>query len=347
MIEVNGLNIEASVSDILTALKHQCDLNGVSYFRSIKPGNDNIQFSCPFHADGQEKHPSAGISTVKMMTRGKIVPAGTVHCFTCGYTAELTEFISNVFGRMDGGFFGNQWLKKNFTTATVVVREPIRLNMERGRSEQPKPIHPHYVDEHTLDSYRYYHEYMWKRGLTEELVEMFDIGYDKTKKVLTFPLHDADGKVPFIQTRSVGTKFHHYEKDVIKTNYLYGEYEGRREYPDAKEWLVTESILNALTWWRYMTPKTGIPAVALMGVGGGEQFDLLAQLPGRSLILGLDPDKAGEVASEKIFRRLRRKKVIKKLEYPDWMYDEKKDINDLGEGVVNLEIKMFEKSVKF
>ena len=84
-----------------------------------------------------------------------------------------------------------------------------------------------------------------------------------------------------------------------------------------------------------------------MGVGGGEQYRLLERLPGRTLILGLDPDNAGEVASEKIFRLLRRKKVIKRLDYPDWMYEQKKDINDLQEGVQDLSIKMFEKNAKF
>lgn len=347
MLEVNGLTIEATPMQILEDLKFQCEKNGVFYFNSIKPGNDNIQFSCPFHSDGQEKHPSAGMSTVKMIRRnGRPVPAGTVHCFTCGYTAELAEFVSNVFGRMDGGFYGNQWLKRNYTTSSVVVREPLRLDMERKARDNLPIAHPTYVSEAELDSYRYYHDYMWKRGLTEELVELFDIGYDRTRKALTFPVHDAEGRVPFLQTRSVGTKFHHYEKDVTKTNYLYGEFEGRREYPNAQQWLVTESVLNALTWWRYVTPSTGIPAVALMGVGGGEQYSLLEKLPGRTLILGLDPDKAGEKASETIFRLLRRKKVVKRLEYPDWMYEQKKDINDIGPEVANLEIKMFEKYLK-
>ena len=344
MLEVNGLTIDATPTQILDELKYQCERNGVHYFRSIKPGNDNIQFSCPFHSEGQEKHPSAGMSTVKMhRANGKVVPAGTVHCFTCGYTAELPEFVSNVFGRMDGGFFGNQWLKKTYTTSTVIVREPIRLDMSRGRREEQPIVHATYVSEQELDSYRYYHEYMWTRGLTKELVELFDIGYDLKRKALTFPVHDSEGRVPFLQTRSVGTKFHHYEKNVTKTDYLYGEFEGRQEYPDAQQWLVTESVLNALTWWRYVTPSTGIPAVALMGVGGGEQYRLLERLPGRTLILGLDPDKAGEDASEKIFRLLRRKKVVKRLDYPEWMYEEKKDINDVQEQVADLEIKMFEK----
>ena len=344
MLEVNGLTIEATPMQILQDLKSSCEANGVYYFRSIKPGNDNIQFSCPFHSEGQEKHPSAGMSTVKMIRRnGKAVPAGTVHCFTCGYTAELSEFVSNVFGRLDGGFYGNQWLKKNYTTSTVIVREALKLDMSRGAKVEQPITHATYVSENELDRYRYYHSYMWKRGLTEELVELFDIGYDKDRDALTFPVHDSEGRVPFLQTRSVGTKFHHYEKNVTKTNYLYGEYEGRLHYPDAQQWLVTESVLNALTWWRYMTPHTGIPAVALMGVGGGEQYNLLEKLPGRTLILGLDPDNAGEKASETIFRLLRRKKVIKRLDYPDWMYSEKKDINDIQEGVADLEIKLFEK----
>lgn len=349
MLEVNGLFIDTTPSQILNDLKYQCEKNGVNYFRSIRQGNDNIQFSCPFHSEGQEKHPSAGITTTKMIRpNGKVVPAGTVHCFTCGYSANLAEFVSNVFGRMDGGFYGNMWLKKNYITSTVVEREPLKLNMQRGEIKNQQQTKPQkFISERELDGYRYYHNYMWKRGLNKEIVELFDIGYDKNRKALTFPVHDNEGRVPFIQTRSVGVKFHHYEKDVCKTNYLYGEYEGRNMYPHADRWVVTESILNALTWWIYMTPITGIPAIALMGVGGGEQYKLLEQLPGRTLILALDPDKAGETASEKIFRLLRGKKVIERLEYPDWMYEQKRDLNDIGESVKDLKIKMFKKYLKF
>lgn len=341
MIEVNGLIIEATPQEVLNELKSQLERNGEFLFKKIKPARDNIQFSCPFHAGGQESHPSCGMSTTITMSRGRVVPIGTVHCFTCGYTAELSEFVSNVFGRLDGGFYGNQWLKKNYSTSQVVIRQPLRLNMSRGQTSEQTVNPIKFVSEEELDSYRYYNPYMWKRGLTEELVEMFDIGYDKEKKCLTFPVHDENGKVPFLQTRSIGTKFHHYEEGVNKTDYLYGVYEGMKYYPNASEWVVTESILNALTWWRYGTPITGIPAVALMGVGGGEQFRLLRKLSGRSLILALDPDNAGEQAMQKIRRILRRNKVIKRFEYPDWMYSEKKDINDIGEQVLDLPINLF------
>lgn len=37
-----------------------------------------------------------------------------------------------------------------------------------------------------LDRYRYIHPYMYKRGMTDDLIEKFDVGYDpafKLKKV--------------------------------------------------------------------------------------------------------------------------------------------------------------------
>ena len=36
-----------------------------------------------------------------------------------------------------------------------------------------------YVSEEELESYRFYHPYMWERKLTPEVVDKFDIGYDK------------------------------------------------------------------------------------------------------------------------------------------------------------------------
>ena len=108
MIEVNGLLIEATPQEVLNELKSQLERNGEFLFKKIKPARDNIQFSCPFHAGGQESHPSCGMSTTITMSRGRVVPIGTVHCFTCGYTAKLSEFVSTLFGRLNGVYYYNQ-----------------------------------------------------------------------------------------------------------------------------------------------------------------------------------------------------------------------------------------------
>ncbi len=131
----------------------------------------------------------------------------------------------------------------------------------------------------------------------------------------------------FVQTRSVNTKFHHYSEGVDKTDYLYGAYECQQYYPEANEVWVCESIINALTLW-----TLGIPAIALMGVGGGHQFELLKQLPYRSLVLALDPDEPGQIATNKLIKILKGKKLLYTVEY----LNSKDDVNDLGDKVLEL-----------
>lgn len=327
MFEVNGLMIQAEGIDIVEEVRNQLSANGIQLLHTIRMGNGNVQFSCPSHKNGQEKKPSCGMSLTPTYKGGRLIPAGTVHCFTCGYTASLPEFISHCFGKEDAGMFGNRWLKKNYTALTITTRQPVTLNMSRGVNNVNKPVEKLVIPESVLDSYRYYHDYMYERKLTDEIIDLFDVGFDKKTQCITFPVKDLDGDVVFVQTRSVKTKFHHYAAGVNKTDYIYGAYEVLKYFPDATDVAICESILNALTLW-----TLGIPAVALMGVGGGKQYDILASLPFRCYTLALDPDPAGQEAMDKIIKRLRRKKVLFKYIYPD-----NRDINDLGDAVLELE----------
>ena len=321
MFYVNKNPILAEEMEVLNELKAQLALNGIERFAEFKPGPRNIQFNCPIHANGQERKPSCGISTVNK----EDVPAGTVHCFTCGYTATLEQMVSHCFGKDDEGAFGKEWLIKNFLTISIENRKDIILDLQRGNNKNSSK----YISEAELDSYRYYHDYMYKRKLTDEVIEKFDIGYDehfelkdkdgKVKQVLrclTFPVRDEIGNTLFIARRSVDIKFFHYPEGAIKP--VYGLY----ELPDdADEVIICESILNALTCYVY-----GKPAVALNGLGTEYQYEQLKRLPARKFIIALDPDEAGQRATGKLRKALRGSKLVTQYEIPKG-----KDLNDLGE----------------
>jgi DNA primase len=251
-----------------------------------------------------------------------------VHCFACGYNAGIEEFVSNCFGHDDGGQFGRVWLVKNFMTISVEERKPILLNVNR----EPKKSSVSYIAEDELEKYRYYHPYMYKRRLTDEVIEMFDVGYDNhfelydkfgkvvgVARCITFPVRDITGQTLFIARRSVDRKFFHYPEGVEKP--VYGIYELMKYRPDVSEVLVCESIINALTCWVY-----GRPAVALNGTGTDYQYRQLKELPQRLLIGAFDPDNAGRRATEKFQKKLAGVKLTKQLIMP-----EGKDVNDLEE----------------
>ena len=306
MIKVNNTYITASVEEIVSLLKNHLSLMGINLLNQIRPGRDNIQVTCPIHNNGQERKPSCGIRTTE--EEGKEV--GQVNCFTCGYKASLPVFISNCFGHFDGGNYGKKWLLKYFSgTDEISNRKPI-INFCRNKNDK-KLVE--YISEEELESYRYIHPYMYKRGLTDEIIEKYDIGYDKKTDCITMPIRDESGRTLFFCRRSVKTKFFNYPSGVEKP--IYGIYELPK---DCKEIVVCESVFNALTCVKY-----GKPAIAMLGTGNKYQMEQIKQLPVRRIILGFDGDEAGDNAVIR-FKKNVTNKIVHQYEIPRG-----KDINDL------------------
>lgn len=311
MFTVNGNILLEDELSILQELRNQCIINGNDLFRDIRPtGVDNIMVTCPFHKGGKERKPSFGVHRKTMQC----------HCFTCGWSGPLDEVVSLVFGHEDEGDFGRQWLTKNFLTVAVEDRKPLSLNLSRGKVEIQ--LAPGFTEEE-LDSYRYYHPYMYKRGLTNEIIEEFDIGYDGATKCITFPVYDHNKNPCFIARRSVVTKFFNYPDGVQKP--VYGSHRIVQDRPDTV--VIAESILNALTCWKH-----GIPAVALIGTGTNQQYDILRSLPCRKYILALDPDEAGYKASARLRQALSQFKIITQYVIPSG-----EDLNSLDDKILTLQ----------
>lgn len=311
---INNIPFTVDLSTILSELQAQLKLNHIQLLQVTKDTPDNIMVSCPYHKGGQESRPSAGI----------LKADGTFHCFTCGETHALQEVISHCFGRHDDitGSFGWEWLLKNFLTISIDERKSIPLDYSRGSYSQSVD---NYVDETELDKYREYHPYMWKRKMTPEVVEIFDIGYDKETECITFPVRDKNGNCLFVARRSVKTKFFNYPKDVVKP--VYGLYELYCLDSFPKEIIICESMIDAITCWVY-----GKYAVALNGLGNDLQFKQLNLMPCRKFILATDNDDAGMKARKRLRSNIKNKLIAEYI-FPK----NKKDINDLSfEEFVNL-----------
>ena len=312
---INNIPFTTTLEEILLELKTQLNINGINLLSITKNTNNDIMVQCPYHSNGQERKPSAGIRKSD----------GQFHCFACGETHSLQEVISYCFGWNDIlGVKGWEWLLKNFATISIEKRKPISLDVSRKVNRNIQE----YISEKELDSYRYYHSYMWKRKLTPDIVEMFDIGYDKNTECLTFPQRDIHGNTLFIARRSVKTKYFNYPEDVEKP--LYGIYELNQIYKQNNgqlidEVIVCESMLDALVCWVW-----GKYAVAMNGLGTPQQFKALKSLRCRKLILATDNDDKGLKARKKI-----RENVTNKIITEYILPKGKKDINDLTEEEFN------------
>ena len=299
MLRINDYYYDLDVVAIITELKNQLAVNGIFLFNSIKELPDDVMISCPFHKDGQERKPSCGVRKED----------GWVHCFACGESSSLAQMISRCLGYNDLGQQGLGWLKTNFL-GDISVNRNLNLDLSRNTSI----IKNQFVTEDELKKYRYYHEYMFKRKMTEEVIEKFDIGYDVNTNCITFPVRDSDGNCLFVARRSVIGKYFNYPTNIEKP--VYGLY----ELPNnVDEIIICESMINCITCYVYRKC-----AVALNGTGTEYQISQLSKLNCRKFILALDPDEAGEKGCNRIYKSLHRNKIITKYVIPKG-----KDINDL------------------
>lgn len=328
MIRINDkFYIMEDMRTVLSMLRDDISISmNKFYFRTIKKTGGSVLTNCPIHKKGQERKPSAGFRESD----------GLMHCFSCGAVYSLPEVISHIYEKADGGKFGEKWLRNNCTIAFIETRD-----LGDFPKRDKKEIHQEYISEEELSKYRCVHEYMYKRGLTDELIEMFDIGYDPNFKLkkedgtwsneipcITFPVRDKEGRTLFVARRSIEGKLFHYPHDISKP--LYGIYElykyediGKQEdgsFHILDKLIITESILNATNCWKY-----GIPALALLGTGSKDQYPLLKRLPVEKIYLGLDPDEAGDRGTLRILNHLKRNEIFI-LDIP-----EGKDLNDLSE----------------
>lgn len=316
---INGTLFSIALIDILAELKRQLSANGIQRFDKMFDSGDDIMVCCPFHKNGQERRPSCGIrkSDAKM------------HCFTCGATMNLDEMISRCFGHEDPAW-GFHWLTSNFLTVEVSNREAIRLNVARvnfsdkssllGYNNSNKPAVT--VSEEELDKYRYVHPYMYKRGLTDDIIDLFDIGYDSMCDSITFPVKDIEGNCTFIARRNIHTKRFDIPKGIEKP--LYGLYEASSALKGNKyltdRLYVTEGLFDNLRLWCNHR-------VSVAGFGclfSEYQLEQLRRVPYRHLVLALDNDDAGRDGARRIKQAVKNK-IITLAIIPDGH----KDIGEL------------------
>ena len=229
-MRINDIELNADLSMILSELQAQLMANNISLLQKTKETTTHIQVQCPYHNNGQERKPSAGIRKSD----------GVFHCFACGEVHSLQEVITHCFGHYDDlvGAFGFRWLMRNFASIQVEERKDIEIDYNRisnssryngntndnSISNNDSTDNKRFISGRELDKYRYTHPYWAKRGIIDEnIIELFDLGYDKETDCITFPVRDVNGNCLFVARRSVKTKYFNYPQGAEKP--LYGLYE--------------------------------------------------------------------------------------------------------------------------
>lgn len=190
--------IQPNIKEILQLAQKESRMNRIPNIENVK--NGNIRVLCPFHDDN---NPSAFIYA----TNEGDVTFGTFHCFSCGYKTQLWSYINQVFGTHSQAEFGKQWLVDNFSN--VFLEREIELPEIVLPGDKPKK---QYMNECVLEQYRYIHPYLLNRGIGEEVIKEFEVGWNPNTNCVTFPVRDEHGGLVGITERSVETKRFFYSR---------------------------------------------------------------------------------------------------------------------------------------
>lgn len=254
--------------------------NSTPYFNKVSYTQDDIVTQCPFHGFGNEQHSSFGICNNRSKPE-----YGLYHCFACSASGTIIQLVNRLNNVGDDNDLS--LIQQISDIAFTEYRMLPQLTSRKKEQEQS-------VTDIELKSYRITHvDYLDKRGIKPLIQQAFDCGYDEVQEAVTFPVKRLDGSVCFVVRRKIKYKQYHYPLGVEKP--IYGLYEFQQMFPNRREIVIVESIINALTLWGW-----GIPAVALLGTGSQTQIDFLNTTDFRKYIICLDGDTAGWKGTEKL-----------------------------------------------
>jgi len=305
---INNKVIDAPVYDILKQVHKETDGR---YLNTIIDKGDNVFIQCPFHSDGKEKHPSC---TVFARDDDKYTDKGITHCFACGISVPLFTLVGHCFDQDDE--FGKEWLVQRYSNI-FIEKQTYLPEIQIGKPKETA------LDESILNQFAYFHPYQFQRKLSQEIILKYKVGYDKETDSITFPVWDEHNRLKFITKRSVKTKQFFIPQGVKKPVYLLNFM--LKENRDTV--FVCESQINAL----YMN-TLGYPAVALIGTGTRDQYEILNKSPIRHYILAFDGDEAGDKGITRFLSNIRKDVFVDVMLLPRG-----KDCNDLtGEEIAQL-----------
>ena len=263
-----------------------------------------------------------------------------VHCFSCGADYDTLDLIGIEYGLTGNDLFLKAYELFNLTVESNIHRSTAQENISaeyqnRAGSEQHTHSDIHttiYTQAATVDNTAYYRrcqshinetDYPWRRGLSEEIIVRFMLGYDAnyskaTGGAIWQALIIPTGKESYVarNTDQNADKKNRYRKNGKSLIY------NRKALQAAsKPVFITEGELDALS-----IITVGGEAVALGSTANTQSFLKLLenQKPTNPLIVALDNDQDGQKTADELAEGLERLSISFYRMNP---YGEHKDAN--------------------
>lgn len=294
MIEAYGQFYEAEMEAFIKSLSRLFN------FQKFEIRGDEAWLCCPFHAHGQERTASASFHLT-----GK--DAGKFFCFGCKTKGRLSSILTKLFGSKAKviNYLNSNYTRLHVEKAREVNKVETRASQLTQEFDLPESLFTNKTD------------YYESRGIPDELVERFKLGYSKRRNAIIFPVYE-DGKIVFYQIRYLDkdSKLKWYIPKDAKVKIW-----GKESITDRRV-IVCESVFNALTCWKF-----GKQAVATFGARcDDETLEDLLSIGCLSYTIAFDGDEAGRKSALELSKKLRsRNRLVRILRVPD-----KTDINNFA-----------------
>ena len=268
-------------------------------FQDENSDKDNLAAFCPFHKGGMEGSPSmyvyVGDSTDRRQT-------GMAFCHTCGDGWGLNRLLKKL---------GVSRKVIDIVKQSVDYVKPKKPNVLQSKTAFEYPRLP----EQILGVFEYLPKALIQEGFTVDTIKEFEIGFDRSRKRIIFPIRNHHGDLVGLSGRTTRNEMPRYKVyrselfEVIpnyafnKSSVLWGldKIYHRRMHIGSEQPVVVCEGFKAAMW---VAQCGHADTVALLGTHLSTEQELLLTRVSNDVILFLDNDEPGRLAMDKIADRL-------------------------------------------
>ena len=297
----------------------------IQQYTDLREESGELWGVCPLH---NENTPSFCVNENKQ----------TFYCFGCNSGGSLINFImeydncncAEAIQKIKAFYNISDEEYKNVPTIIKILRKFKKFIPENKEVVRGELIEKHFVSSDIKE---------WiAEGISQKVMNLFGVKYDKTENAIAFEVRDNDGKLIAFKERTLYSDYkernipkYTYTNAIGTTDFLWAFYLNKESCFEKKEIILVEgekSVMKLVSW--------GINNCAAIGTShiNDEQLAFLIGL-GLNVVVAIDKDKHKTMFKDEKWKKLRRYCKVYMLYDRKILLEEKDAPVDKGKDVWN------------
>lgn len=257
--------------------------------RGLTEERGNGYYNCPFCHSGEKVNNTPAFRLTNNGTR--------YSCFSCGAKGDVFDLVEQMEDMRNPNFPRIYHKVLKMMEPYMEQEEDIFIYHEEKQEVKTEEDYTEYLKECHEDVI--FTEYFHERGLSDDVINRFNLGFDMKKNVVTIPYHPGGSNYIHRALWNCDNKYCKHGAELFNVDTLYEE--NNKPYV-----FVTEGQMDALS-----LEEIDYPAVGISGVNDIDK--LIGALHDRNtdkiLIIAMDNDKAGRRAAGRLICELAEKEI--------------------------------------